>query len=94
MNRLNTIASVVCALSLSLVATAQNKSVKIDVAAEKAGAEPTHFVPIVGNWIVTTEGGRNVLMVDGREWKRGNPGGGAGRQGARHLRLQARRLPG
>jgi hypothetical protein len=46
------------------------------VSAEKAGAEPRHFLPIVGNWIVTTDGGKNVLMVDGRQWKRGDPSGG------------------
>ena len=44
--------------------------------AEKAGAEPTHFIPIVGNWIVTKDGAKNVLMVDGRQWKRGDPSGG------------------
>jgi len=74
--RITTIASVVCALSASFFALAQPKAVKIDVTAEKAGAEPTHFIPIVGNWIVTTDGGRNVLMVDGRQWKRGDPSGG------------------
>ena len=76
MKRLNTIATVVCALSVSFFAFAQSKSIKVDVTKEKAGAEPTHFVPIVGNWIVTQEGGKNVLMVDGREWKRGNPAAG------------------
>ena len=37
---------------------------------------PTHFIPIVGNWIVTRDGAKNVLMVDGRQWKRGDPSGG------------------
>jgi hypothetical protein len=74
--RINTIASVVCALSASFCALAQPKSVKIDVTAEKAGAEPSHFIPIVGNWIVTKDGAKNVLMVDGRQWKRGDPSGG------------------
>ena len=76
MNRINTIVSVACALSLTFFALAQTKSVKIDVAGEKAGAEPTHFIPIVGNWIVTKDGDKNVLMVDGRQWKRGDPSGG------------------
>ena len=76
MKRIITIASVVCALSAGFLALAQTKSIKIDVAAEKAGAEPTHFVPIVGNWIVTKDGAKNVLMVDGRQWKRGDPSGG------------------
>lgn len=76
MKRLNTIASVVCALSISFFAVAQSKLVKVDITKEKAGAEPTRFVPIVGNWIVTKDGDKNVLMVDGREWKRGNPAAG------------------
>ena len=76
MKRKTTIASVVCALSAGFFALAQPNSVKIDVAAEKAGAEPTHFIPIVGNWIVTRDGAKNVLMVDGRQWKRGDPSGG------------------
>ena len=76
MNRLNTIGSVVCVLAAGCAALAQTGAMKIDVAQEKAGAEPTRFVPIVGNWIVTKDGNRNVLMVDGREWKRGNPAAG------------------
>jgi hypothetical protein len=74
--RITTIASIVCALSASFFALAQPKSVKIDVTAEKAGAEPSHFIPIVGNWIVARDGAKNVLMVDGRQWKRGDPSGG------------------
>ena len=76
MKRLNTIAAVVCVLSIGFLAIAESKSVKVDVTKEKAGAEPTHFVPIVGNWIVAKDGEKNVLMVDGREWKRGNPAAG------------------
>lgn len=34
------------------------------------------FIGIVGNWTVTKDGAKNVLMVDGREWKRGQPAGG------------------
>ena len=30
----------------------------------------------MGNWIVAKDGEKNVLMVDGREWKRGNPAAG------------------
>ena len=64
--------SIFIASSLLVAATA----IRIDVAQEKAGAEPTHFLPIVGNWIVAKDGGKNVLMVDGRQWKRGDPSGG------------------
>jgi hypothetical protein len=62
----------IVASSIMIAAT----GVRIDVAQEKAGAEPTHFLPIVGNWIVANDGGKNVLMVDGRQWKRGDPSGG------------------
>ncbi len=65
MNRITTIASVVCAVCAGFVALAQPKSV-----------DPAHFVPIVGNWIVTKDGAKDVLMVDGRQWKRGDPSGG------------------
>lgn len=58
--------------ALALTAAA----VHIDVAGEKAGAEPTRFLGVVGNWVVTPDDGKNVLMVDGREWKKGQPAGG------------------
>ena len=76
MKRITTIAAVVCALSAGFFALAQTRSVKVDVSAEKAGAEPTHFIPIVRNSVVTKDGAKNVLMVDGRQWKRGDPSGG------------------
>ncbi len=69
--RLSTIAAVLCALAI-----AQPKPVKIDLSQEKAGAEPKAFLPMVGNWIVSKDGARNVIMVDGRQWKRGDPSGG------------------
>ena len=34
------------------------------------------FVPAVGNWGVATDGGKTVVMVDGREWKRGQVSAG------------------
>ena len=49
---------------------------RIDVSKEKTGAEPAHFVPVVGNWAVAADEGKNILMVDGRQWKRGQPAGG------------------
>ena len=69
--RLSTIAAVFCAVAL-----AQPKPVKIDLSQEKPGAEPKAFLPMVGNWVVAQDGGRNVIMVDGRQWKRGDPSGG------------------
>jgi hypothetical protein len=52
------------------------KPVKIDVTQEKAGAEPKHFLGVVGNWMVVKDGNKNILMVDGRQWKNGQPAGG------------------
>ena len=44
---------------------------------------------MVGNWVIASEDGRKVVMVDGREWKRGQPAGGLADKaraiyGARH----------
>lgn len=69
------IVSTAALFAITLVA-ADLKPLKIDVAQEKTGAEPKHFLGVVGNWVVVKEGAKNVLMVDGREWKRGQPAGG------------------
>ncbi len=50
--------------------------IRIDVAQEKPGGEPKHFIPVVGDWFVAQADGRSVLMVDGRKWKNGQPAGG------------------
>ncbi len=71
MKRLTTIAAVVCGTLL-----AQSRPVRIDLSREKPGAEPKAFLPMVGNWVVTQDAGRNVILVDGRQWKRGDPSGG------------------
>lgn len=47
-----------------------------DLTKEKPGTEPRSFVPVVGNWVVATEDGKNVLLADGRQWKKGDPSGG------------------
>lgn len=49
---------------------------KITVEKEVAGKEPRVFLPMVGSWVVAKEGARNVLFIDGRVWKRGQPAGG------------------
>jgi hypothetical protein len=61
----------------------------IDVAQEKPGGEPKHFLGVVGDWFVVQDEGRSVLMVDGRKWKSGQPAGGLADKaraiyGARH----------
>jgi hypothetical protein len=63
-------------LFAALAVSALAETIHIDVAKEKAGSEPAHFVAVVGNWVVVQDGGKNVLMVDGRQWKKGQPAGG------------------
>jgi hypothetical protein len=63
-------------LLLGVALSALAAPVRVDVAQEKAGSEPAHFIPVVGNWLVVPEAGKNVLMVDGRQWKKGQPAGG------------------
>jgi hypothetical protein len=70
LKRLTTIGFVFSALALA------QKPAHIDVTQEKPGAEPKAFLPMVGNWVVAKDGTKNVVMVDGRQWKRGDPSGG------------------
>lgn len=70
-------------------ARAQAAAKRFDFARDKSGAEPTQFLSVVGNWIVTEDSGRKVLLVDGREWKAGQAAGGLADKaralyGARH----------
>jgi hypothetical protein len=65
------------------------RAVQVDLSHERLNAEPTRFVPMVGNWVVTSDEGRPVVLVDGRAWKRGQPAGGLADKaraiyGARH----------
>ena len=61
---------------MGLALSALAAPIRVDVVQEKAGSEPAHFIPVVGNWLVVQDGARNVVMVDGRQWKRGQPAGG------------------
>jgi len=54
-------------------AAAQPKPVRFDLSAEKTGQESSVFLSAVGNWVVSEDGGKKVLLVDGREWKHGQP---------------------
>jgi len=45
-------------------------------AAETARVDVASFAPIVGYWTPAKDGARNVLMVDGRQWKKNEPSGG------------------
>ena len=61
--------------ALALPAAAQ-QIVKTDFSNETVGAEPTSLVSVVGIWRIESEGGRNVLAVDGRQWKEGQSAAG------------------
>ena len=83
MKRFLSIRSAACVFLAAACAQAQlprtggmAKAIRIDVAQEKAGSEPAHFLGVVGNWLVVQDGASAVLMVDGRQWKRGQPAGG------------------
>jgi len=55
---------------------ATGKTTHVSLASEAAGREPKTFAPLVGSWVVTKDAGKNVLFIDGRIWKRGQPAGG------------------
>jgi hypothetical protein len=64
-------------------------AIHVDLSAEKDGAEPTQFLSVVGDWTIATDAGQKVLVVDGRQWKKGQPAGGLADKarsiyGARH----------
>lgn len=77
MLRRRTLVLAVCAGVAALPAIAQQQAGKpVSFAAEKPGREPTTFAPMVGSWVISKEADRNVLFIDGRVWKRGQPAGG------------------
>ena len=49
---------------------------RVDLSKEKPGGEPKTFLPVVGNWLIAEEDGRKVVLVDGRQWRKGQPAGG------------------
>ncbi len=69
---------VICAFSFAFLAkpTAAEQPTKIDFSNETVGAEPKALVAVVGIWRVESEGGKNVLAVDGRQWKEGQSSAG------------------
>jgi hypothetical protein len=91
--RLHTVLSVAALTAIAVATSAPSAraqaSLRVTAAADRIGAEPTQFLPLVGNWIVTRDSARTVVLVDGREWKRGQPAGGLADKaraiyGARH----------
>ena len=67
MNRWKSLAPGVFAVVL-LATLASAAELKVDLSKEKPGSAPTTFEPIVGTWVITEDGGENVIMVDGRPW--------------------------
>src|SRR5258705_2712650 len=63
-------------LAASLIGAATAEPLKIDLSKESVGAEPKAFVPVVGVWRMESENGKNVLAVDGRQWKEGQSSAG------------------
>jgi hypothetical protein len=49
----------------------KSKGMVDDFSGETIGAEPTSFVPAVGNWLIGNDENNKVLVVDGRKWSEG-----------------------
>src|SRR2546423_2082478 len=62
-----------CVMALAQSAKAPQK---IEVSKEKTGAEPTAFLPMVGNWSIAEDEGKKVVLVHGRMWEKGQPAAG------------------
>src|SRR5262245_637484 len=82
MNVRVTLVALILALSLTAVASQRTKkavvakSIHIDLSKEKAGAESSKFLSVVGNWLIVQDGDARCIGVDGRQWMRGQPAGG------------------
>ncbi len=62
---------------------------RVSLSRDVVGKEPASFMPMVGNWVVASDEGKKVILVDGRAWKKGQPAGGLADKaraiyGARH----------
>jgi hypothetical protein len=68
-------AAIVAAVGLAAVVAAAD-TLKLDFAKDTVGAESTALVSVVGIWRIENEKGRNVLAVDGRQWKEGQSSAG------------------
>jgi len=57
-------AGFVCVAGVMLSAA----DIKVDLAKEQVGSQPTTFEPMVGTWVVAQDGADKVIVVDGRPW--------------------------
>jgi hypothetical protein len=72
-----TIVTLAClSLAAMLLPSAAQQAIKADLSGESVGAEPTSFLAVVGIWRIETDGGKKVLVVDGRQWKQGQSSAG------------------
>jgi hypothetical protein len=55
---------------------AAQQPIKFDLSNETVGAEPKSFLSVVGVWRIEQEGGKKVLVVDGRKWEEGQSSAG------------------
>src|SRR5207237_9909256 len=62
--------------ALLVLPAAAQQPTRIDLSSETVGADPKSLVAVVGIWRIESEGGRNVLTVDGRQWKEGQSSAG------------------
>jgi len=77
MNRRQAIATLFCTvLGPAVLAAAAQQTVKADLSSETVGTEPKSFLSVVGIWRIEAENGKNVLTVDGRQWKEGQSSAG------------------
>ena len=68
-------AAILAAFGFAAVVAAAD-TLKLDLAKDTVGGEPAALVSVVGIWRVESEKGRNVLAVDGRQWKEGQSSAG------------------
>jgi hypothetical protein len=77
MNRRQVIAALFGAVfGPAVLAAAAQQTVRADLSSETVGTEPKSFLSVVGIWRIEAENGKNVLTVDGRQWKEGQSSAG------------------
>jgi len=76
MGKLNFISNADAATNAGPTLANNDNSTTVDFSAETIGATPVSFAPAVGHWLIGTDDGNKVLVVDGRKWKRGNASAG------------------
>jgi hypothetical protein len=67
--------AIAAAVGFAAVVSAAD-TLKLDFAKDTLGGESAALVSVVGVWRIETEKGRNVLAVDGRQWKEGQSSAG------------------